>query len=144
SDDQMKTGKALAAPFSSTAAFIVKLWIEPAHGQFVLEARSQTGFAEGKLWSSDDQGQTWKALPSYSAPLDWLAIPPPRSGAALSYCGVPSNGDSDATGLVALRLKIVCTFDGGVTWSQSNDVASGVTSGSGGIVGIAHDGSVFG
>jgi anti-sigma factor RsiW len=144
SDDQMKTGKALAAPFSSTAAFIVKLWIEPAHGLFVLEAQSQTSSTEGKLWSSDDQGQTWKALPSYSAPLDWIAIRPPRSGAALSYCGVPFNGDGDETGLVALRLKIVCTFDGGVTWRQSNDVASGVTSGSGGIVGIAHDGSVFG
>ncbi len=144
SDDQMKTGKALAAPFPPTAAFIIKLWMEPAHGQFVLEARSQTSYAEGKLWSSDDQGQTWKAMPSYSAPLDWIAIRPPHSGGPWSYCGVPVIMDGEAPELAALRLKIVCTFDGGLTWRQSNDVASGVTSGSGGIVGIAHDGAVFG
>jgi hypothetical protein len=144
SDDQMKTGKAIAAPFPPTAAFIIKLWMEPAHGQLVLEARSQMSYAEGKLWSSDDQGQTWKAMPSYSAPLDWIAIRPPRSGGPWSYCGVPAITDDEAPELAALRLKIVYTFDGGLTWRQSNDVASGVTSGSGGIVGIAHDGAVFG
>jgi anti-sigma factor RsiW len=144
SDDQMKTGKALAAPFPSTEAFIIKLWMEPAHGQLVLEAQSQTSHAEGKLWSSDDQGQTWKAMPSYSAPLDWIAVRPPHSGGPWSYCGVPAIMDDESAVLAALRLKIVCTFDGGLTWRESNDVASGVTSGSGGVVGIAHDGAVFG
>jgi anti-sigma factor RsiW len=143
SDDQMKTGKALAAPFPPTEAFIIKLWMEPAHGQLVLEAQSQTSHAEGKLWSSDDQGQTWKAMPSYSAPLDWIVIRPPHSGGSWSYCGVPAIMDDESAVLAALRLKIVCTFDGGLTWRQSNDVASGVTSGSGGVVGIAHDGAVF-
>ena len=57
---------------------------------------------------------------------------------------VPAIMDDESAVLAALRLKIVCTFDGGLTWRQSNDVASGVTSGSGGVVGIAHDGAVFG
>lgn len=144
SDDQMKTGKALDAPFPSTAAFIIKLWIEPAHGQLVLEAQSQTSHAEGLLWSSDDQGRTWKRMPSYSAPLDWIVIRPPHNGGPWSYCGVPAITDDEAPELAALRLKIVCTFDGGLTWRQSHGVANGVTSGSGEIVGIAHDGAVFG
>jgi hypothetical protein len=144
SDDQMKTGKALAAPFPPTAAFIIKLWMEPAHGQLVLEAQSQTSHAEGLLWSSDDQGRTWKRMPSYSAPLDWIVIRPPHNGGPWSYCGVPAIIDDESAVLAALRLKIVCTFDGGLTWRESNDVASGVRSGSGGVVGIAHDGAVFG
>ena len=143
SDDQLKTARHAGTPPMGSGDYIRNIWMEPTHGQLVLEMRSQSDISDGILWMSDDRGQSWRATPMHTPLLGQITVSAQRAGGAWSICGVPSNGDNAAAARAQGVLSIVCSFDSGASWRKIRGVAN-EASGNGQISGIAHDGSVFG
>lgn len=143
SDDQLKTARRAETPLMASGDYIRNIWMDPTHGQLVLEMRSQSDISDGTLWMSADRGQSWRATPMYTPLLGQITVDAPRAGGAWSVCGVLSNGDRAAAARAVGGLGIVCSFNGGASWRQIRGVAN-EASGNSRISGIAHDGSVFG
>lgn len=129
SDDHLKTWHAIDTGISDRN--YRSLWVNPSTGAILLET-------ESALWSTDDGGQRWSRLQFPIPVWDDIVVQQPTAGKRLWHlCESSSSATTNG-------VRIMCTADGGKTWTQEPALALANSAVYGeAVVGIAKDDSLL-
>jgi hypothetical protein len=119
SRDQLRTWTPIDAALRA-ASPQEQVWdysLDPSTGALVV-ATSDTSGPPVRLWSSSDNGQRWRESQMPAGDMSGfmrLWLPWPARDAPKRICGAPASGASGVRSAI-----VVCSADGGATWTHPN------------------------